>query len=396
MAFNLIMTLDYELPAGGRGDVRRHMTGPTARLLDVCDNVGARLTIMVEIGELWAFEDPANAAYAAALGYDPAREIREQLAVAVARGHDVQLHLHPQWIGARWTGGEWRLNYDHYRLNDFSHSQAVELLRTGRADLEETLRPYRPDYTCVGFRAGHWSTSPTERYLAALRAAGLRSDCSAFKWGYAAGGAARFDYRGAASNVRAWVTRPDDLNRAGAPSPDCLLEVPIATRLAGPLAFMKPRRLALAWGIWREGRAIRRGAGGPGRDHAQREATMERDGLLRRIFKPRPLKLDFCKLSARELLAATEALMNGAAEEGNGNAPMPVPLMTIGHSKQLGERNVESFLKLARRRFGEHVGFSTYRAFVEKYGAVHGLWAAPGASTHVHECEHEHGEEVRP
>lgn len=367
MGFELIMTLDYELPAGGCGDVRRHMIRPTARLLEVCEDAGAHLTIMVEIGELWAFEDRANAAYAEALGYDPAREIREQLADAIARGHDVQLHLHPQWLGARWDGGAWRLDYAHYRLSDLPDGQAAALLGRARCDLEALLRPHRPAYACLGFRAGHWSTFPTDRYLAVLREAGLRSDCSVFKWGHA-DGAARFDYRAAASNALAWITSPDDLNRAGTAVPDAILEVPIATRLAGPLAFLKPRRLGLAWDVWRESRALGRAAAGSRGAKEKKAAGWARLG---RLFRPRPLKLDFCKMGARELLAGAGAIM---AEHAESQAACPMPLLMIGHSKQPAADNVAAFLTLAHERFGSRVAFSTYQAFVEKYAAHYGIW----------------------
>lgn len=367
MSFELIITLDYELPAGGEGDVRRQMIAPTAALLDLCEAHRARLTIMAEMGELWAFEDLANAAYGRALGYEPAHLVRGQLAGAVMRGHDVQLHLHPQWIGGRWAGGHWSLDYTHYRLTDFGLDEAARLLRRGKEDLEALLRPHHPGYACVGFRAGHWSTHPSDLYLAALAKAGLRSDASVFKWGFAESAAARFDYRAAFSNIRPWHAEPGDINRP-APNGRGLLVVPIATELRWPLALLTPSRLRLAGEILRESRRIAASAAGQSRNE---QPTRGGPGLFRKLTHRRPVKLDFCKLGAGQMLAMVERLMEQEEPDQTAQDGPPIPLMMIGHSKQAAPaKALGRFLDQAVGRFGERLRFSTYRQFVERYTAA--------------------------
>jgi hypothetical protein len=53
---HLILSLDYEVFGNGTGDVMRDVVCPTSRLLDTCDRHGAKMTIMFEVGEYWAFE----------------------------------------------------------------------------------------------------------------------------------------------------------------------------------------------------------------------------------------------------------------------------------------------------------------------------------------------------
>lgn len=349
----LILTVDTELPAGGVGDVRKHMIEPARRLLDVCEANGARLTIMVEMGELWAFD--RSPSYA--LGYSPADEIREQLVDAVRRGHDVQLHLHPQWLDAYWDGRRWALDYAHYQLCDLPVRDAIAVLRRGREELNRLLKPHAADYECVAFRAGHWNTSPSVEYLAALEAAGLCADTSVFKGGRVRRRSVDFDYRAAHHAFRAWPACRDDINRA---DPDgSIIEIPIATREVSLAAMLSLKRLRLACRYLREDRAIESQATCARAAAVPKPEFMHR---LRRLFGRHPMKLDFCKLSAGQMLRMVEGFVAQCEIE----APTePVPLVAIGHSKQLGaERDLDAFLRQARQRLGPRIAFSTLRHFV--------------------------------
>jgi len=358
--FHLIITCDYELPGGGQGDVRRHMIEPTRQLLRVCEQHGAKLTIMAEVGELWAFEKAENAAFKKHIGYDPVFLIKQQLREAVQRGHDVQLHLHPQWINARWSDTCWILDYKHYNLSDFEDDEMVALLRRGKDSLESMLRPCCADYKCVGFRAGQWNTKPSQRYLTALRDAGLKSDTSVFKWGHRYDGGADFDYRDAFSNVLAWYSRMDDINQPT--TQPTILEVPIATESVRYPRMLTPRRLWLGMNFLREDletRAAIDNAKGV-QAHTQRRAVK-----LRRFLQRYPRKLDFCKLTGREMSSSIEALINQCRDSRDC---LPIPLVMIGHSKEIrNPRELCIALGRAAKRGGGDLLFSTYRNFVEKY-----------------------------
>lgn len=343
--------------------MRRHMIEPTTKLLRVCEQHAAKLTIMAEVGELWAFEKTENAGFKKHIGYDPALLIRDQLREAVQRGHDVQLHLHPQWINARWHGTCWVLDYKHYNLTDFEDDQMLALLRRGKDNLETMLRPYCADYKCIGFRAGQWNTQPSPRYLTALRDAGLRSDTSVFKWGYRSNGAADFDYRNAFSNVLAWYARMDDINRP-APQPT-VLEVPIATESVRYLRMLTPRRLWLGVSFLREDCETRTAINNAKRVQARPKRLALRLGQLLQRY---PRKLDFCKLTAREICSCIEALINQCRDYQDC---LPIPLVMIGHSKET--RNPEELgvaLGRAAKRRGGDLLFSTYRDFVADYIAA--------------------------
>src|SRR6478752_4714891 len=109
----LSLTVDYEIFGNGTGDVRRHVTEPTERMCRIAEKYGVPITVFFELEEYLHFVRHRRE-LTAELGYDPAKEMRRQAADLVNRGHDIQLHLHPQWYGAEREAGEWRLH--HHRL----------------------------------------------------------------------------------------------------------------------------------------------------------------------------------------------------------------------------------------------------------------------------------------
>ena len=359
--FKLLLTLDYELPINKPPDVIRYMIEPTEVLLDVCRPFNAKLTIMVEIGELWAFENAANRDFAKHLGYDAAAKIRNQLVRAIKRGHDVQLHLHPQWLGARWKQDVWQLDYSKYRLTGLDYHEMVDTFRRGKEYLEILLRPHSDDYSCIGFRAGNWITQPSSNYLRALNEAGLRSDTSVFKWGYLNTALVYLDYRSAHSNILPWVACWDDINSA---SNDVgILEFPIYAEPVSILGLLSMKRLKLASGYFREDRRNARAV----RASTSR-AVRSRVSLLnkmRRSFSTYPKKLDFCKLTRREMLRMMENVHRRFAEDP---VATHVPIVMIGHSKDAGNcHDFNSFLEQAYKRFGHWLRFSTYREIIKVF-----------------------------
>ena len=362
--YQLLITLDYELALHRGPNVMGQMISPTRMLLDACESAGAKLTIMAEIGEMWAMSQPENAEFSNHQRIDTVAEIESQLQDAVQRGHDVQLHLHPQWIGARWTDQGWQLNLANYRLTSFDAAEMVDVLRRGKAYLEELLRPQDGDYTCIGFRAGNWVTDPSPKYLRALRDAGLESDTSVFKWGHIDTASVFLDYRDAHSRLRPWYASWDDINEAG--TADGILEFPICTERSTLLGMASVKRLRLATRYVIEDRMNARGV-----EQAtgfEPEVKQSFRNQIRRLFDTYPKKLDFCKLGHRHMLRMLARVDQEVARDPTGNA---IPIVLIGHSNESpsGE-NLVAFLEGTRRRFGESIHFTSYRQAIRDYKAT--------------------------
>jgi len=175
---HLILTADYEIFGNGSGDVRCCLINPTNRLLDLCGKYGAKLTLFFDVCEYWAFRQAKAEGKLNHLDYDPAAEMAHQAQEAVRRGHDVQLHLHPQWLNAEIEGGHWKVDFSLWRTPALEDKHIVRTFRKGKQTLEDLLRSIDPLYRCVAFRAGALSIQPEDKVLAAMKEVGLYADSS--------------------------------------------------------------------------------------------------------------------------------------------------------------------------------------------------------------------------
>lgn len=168
----LIFTTDYEIFGNGSGSVEKCMIAPTDRMATMLEKYGATLTLFVDVCEYWAFEKEYEKGL---LKQDWAGMIRAQLQDLARRGHNVQLHFHPQWIDYSFDGNTWSLNYDLWRLGRLKYENAENpeqglkhLFAKGKKTLEDIVKPVDPDYRCHIFRAGAWSMQPEADALRAM------------------------------------------------------------------------------------------------------------------------------------------------------------------------------------------------------------------------------------
>jgi len=367
---HLILSLDYEIFGNGAGDVMRDIIEPTSRILNICDRYGAKLSIMFEAAEYWAFKQMENRFD---VGYSPAKAMEEQAQEAIRRGHDVQLHLHPQWIGAKLNDCLWRLRIDQWRIADLPHGlgdredeySIMGVLSKGKQTLEQMLRPVNPTYRCIAFRAGGFCIQPSLWVILAMKAVGLLIDSSVVKGlydrslrlrsGQALG--AHHDFRKAMSNYGYWWTTEDDVCLKGSKG-EYILEFPVYSR-------MQPYITNFRWSkLWttlkrrkiesRYSSAINQ-AGGI-------QSTTKLSEVLMRLASMHPVNVDFCKLSARAMVAAVEEILlkNGNSEEEIEHI---VPVVLIGHSKDFwNDKHFDSFLSAMRSYSDGNRGiqFSTF------------------------------------
>ena len=170
-SLNFILTADYELFGDGSGCIKKCMIDPAEKMLSICDKYFAKLTLFVDVCEYWAFKEAANKNL-----FDneefPHVLIEQQLQDAVRRGHDVQLHFHPQWLDAEYIDGKWKLNNDFWRLPSVENHPKwtlIKLFKEGKATLENIIKPIDPDYKCNIFRAGAWCIQDELKVLEAMR-----------------------------------------------------------------------------------------------------------------------------------------------------------------------------------------------------------------------------------
>jgi len=245
---------DWEIHGDGTGDPRVMMFEPARKLLDLCDRYGARYTFFAEVMQQFAMMNSSRAEHR-----DWAREWEGILQDAVRRGHDVQLHLHPQWIGARFEEGRWRLDFSKWSIAELSGAEIYELLDRGKRYLESLLRPVKADFEIVAFRAGGWLAQPSGNLVAALRRAGITADCSVVPGKRAAyRGGQIMDFTQPCHRILPWWVASDDVARAG-DERSGVIEIPTyAESFRGPLALWllqkNPGSVRHYYGVYRRRR----------------------------------------------------------------------------------------------------------------------------------------------
>ncbi|HEB86994.1 MAG TPA: hypothetical protein ENI68_08280 [Gammaproteobacteria bacterium] len=165
LSVHLILTVDYELFGNGLGCIDRCVIDPAERMMGIVQECLAPLTFIVEATEFIAME----------AGGESVDGVRRQLALAVAQGHDTQLHVHPQWEqAARLSDGAWHVDDHRWRMGDLPFEDTLRLLRTGKEWLEAVVNA--ADYRVTTFRAGGWCIQPSGAAVQALLKLGFRVD----------------------------------------------------------------------------------------------------------------------------------------------------------------------------------------------------------------------------
>jgi hypothetical protein len=154
---HLVFVDDWELSGNGSGDVRELQFEPMRQLIGLYKQFGIRGSFNAEVMQQLSFRKNQ--------GTNPelrvvADEWDEHVRDAYSQGHDVQLHIHPQWRNGEYDNGKWRLTSDWSILN-YSKHEAAQMLSEGREYLEKLLRPVDPEYRCVSFRSGAWCIAPS-------------------------------------------------------------------------------------------------------------------------------------------------------------------------------------------------------------------------------------------
>lgn len=195
MRLGLIFSNDWELFGDGSGDYWEIQHRRLRQLLDVAAGYGAPITVMAEVAQQWAHRRLAEQESWAG---EIADDWEATLMDALRQGSDVQLHLHPQWLDARWSGGKWHLNFERWALSSLAGPEIAEALQGGKQYLESLLQPVRTAYGTVLFRAGAFCIEPAQQAIVALGKAGFLADTSVTKWLH---DPRFYDYRGAPSHV---------------------------------------------------------------------------------------------------------------------------------------------------------------------------------------------------
>jgi hypothetical protein len=363
MQLGLVLTNDWELYGDGSGDYFALQHRPLQALLHAVEQHGARLTVMAEVGQQWAHRAAGGA-------HAWAREIADAwdalLQETVARQSDVQLHLHPQWLDARWNGRRWQLDLEHWALAALPQALLQATLIRGKRYLEDLLQPVDAAYDCVAFRAGAYCIQPSGVVIDALVKAGFRCDSSVSKGLHHP---PFYDYRDAHSDVLPWFVGEDV--RWAAQDGDLLelpiyareaLDAPLLRKLLAPSLFYR-----LAFGVrleaqdrrWlAEKRRTRMRQYPPSRRPFWGRQRTSPAWWLAQVVSRSAIQLDYDVLPPRVFVQFLEALW--AEAEPRRLDGLVLPVVASGHTKDMHNTdNVRRILEAIETRLPGRVVYWT-------------------------------------
>lgn len=171
---HLALVDDWELSGDGSGDPRQLQFEPMRRLVEIYNAHGIHGSFNAEVLQQLTFrqfqdEHPELKALA--------DEWDDSICETFRQGHDVQLHIHPQWSDAEYKDGQWKLNGDWSILN-YTQEDARALIARGQDYLENLLRRIDANYRCFSFRSGSWCIAPSPFMLELLADLGIVFDMS--------------------------------------------------------------------------------------------------------------------------------------------------------------------------------------------------------------------------
>jgi hypothetical protein len=165
---------DWELSGDGSGDARELQFRPMRELVKIYNAHKVRGSFNAEVMQQLAFRKFENT-------HPELKTLADEwdatLRETYRQGHDVQLHIHPQWKNAVYENGRWRLSAD-WSILKYDAKEAYQMMLAGKEYLENLLRPVDAAYACVSFRSGSWCIAPSPHMLSLLVRLGIIFDMS--------------------------------------------------------------------------------------------------------------------------------------------------------------------------------------------------------------------------
>jgi len=325
-----IFTIDYEIYGNGEGSLKELVYEPAEKIKDIFEKWNARFVAFIEVAEIEMIE---------AIYTDQAIDlVKHQINDFYRNGFELGLHLHPQWYNAGYENGKWRLDYDEYNLCTLPGDRIKEIVDRSIAYLQKLLG--LSDFTPFSFRAGNWLFQPTRTIAKVLVDHGIKVDSSVFKGGLQH--QHKLDYRRALKNGYCWPFM-DDVN---VPDPQGqLIEFPIYAKMVPVWKLPTTKRIGLQLKVLTKIRAIK-------------ERFIR---ILDFIRLYHPLKLDFCRMTMKELTY----VLAKEIQKDQINPGQFRPIIAIGHTKDLIDiETVDSLLQYLRTK---DIPISTFKEIYSKY-----------------------------
>lgn len=167
---NIYITFDYELFSGiPVGTSENCIVRPMLELDKIAEKWGVKYVLFVDAANLLQLErysDEARVKKEYELWVENVRYLAK-------KGHDVQMHFHPQWMYSSYENGAWKVDTNHFKLSDMDEEFAFSSFLEAKDCLERAI-----GHPIYAFRAGGYCLDTFSGYIDLFKRAGITIDSS--------------------------------------------------------------------------------------------------------------------------------------------------------------------------------------------------------------------------
>jgi len=327
---HLALTHDWELRGDGSGDIEQIQFAPLRKLLDIYAKVGARTTILPDVMQQMAFrrcESEHPDLKPLADSWD------EHARDAFRQGHDIQLHLHPQWRNAEYANGRWQLDGDWSILN-YDRDNAYAMLAEGKEYLERLLRPIDADYQCIAFRAGALAAAPSAHLFKSLAELGMQLDVSIAAGVFVNNHNLQLDYRNCEETFLPFYPTMEDARRVSLQR-EQIVCIPL-NHFYGSRRTVGRQNLSLAWRELRRRSSKSSPTESPGAPASSQTRRSSRVGLaFEKLILPAVKRKHFVSDTGRLNYPLMREMLASIRQRAQASGLAQVPVVLTNHPKDI-------------------------------------------------------------
>lgn len=356
---NLCFTADHELFFGENFFTEREvLIEPTYNLMEVLRKYSVPLIIMTDVCSIWKYRE---------LGVEGnyADDMEEQLKKAVLSGHDVQLHIHPEWINAKRINEKWIFDKSKFRLHNYKFKNSImdsektwlyadDIILRGKKYLDDLLGCCNSSYRCVAYRAGGWAIQPERELFKTLLEKGILIDTTVFKGGYREGHMQFFDFRNVLSELSWWINPEKGIEFPSNKKKGNIFEVSIGNYYKVPFVWLKKLRFKITRKIRKSGKKTIKGLS---LDEIFSMSDTKKYKKIKHFFSS-PMLLSFDNASSDSMIDIVKYYLKNYDCINN-----EYYVSIIGHPKILTEddlKEISVFCKVINEKYKEKVRFRRF------------------------------------
>lgn len=370
MKLALIFTNDWELFGDGSGDYYEIQHQPLVELTSLMNDYGAKLTIMAEVFQQLKhieFTDKNKSFKSITDSWE------KVLQDSYLSGHDIQLHLHPQWNEAKYINNEWLLG-DNWSIGKRPKAQIEKFITDGKLYLENVIRKVDEDYQCNCFRAGAYYIEPSTNVIEELSLNNFVCDTSVTKGTYVD---SYYDYRKAYSNILPWGIGTEGVTKKS--NEPKMMEIPIYSAISidseAFKKFVPNLYYKLRFGVspsnselqWMKQRDTIKSIRYPSSRRAyKKHENKNLSWYINKILSKNAIQLDYDYVPASIFVKMLENIFNDKSLKKYRSSDIVIPIVAIGHVKDMHNTdNVKGILEGIDKKLKDKVVYLKLSEAVE-------------------------------